>query len=173
MLYSFNSSSSISFFKSFLFIIIITFLFFSSFNISLSSFVNFLLPSNIAISKSASSIICLLLSTPIFSTMSFVSLMPAVSIRFIVIPFIIMFPSIMSRVVPSMSVTIAFSVPISLFNKLLFPTFGFPIIPMFIPSLIIFPFSDSFKILFNSSFISFMLFFNSSLVIIIASSYSG
>ena len=81
----------------------------------------------------------MLFSTPIFSTTLSVSLIPAVSIKFITIPSKVIFPSTISLVVPSISVTIAFSSSIKAFNKLLFPTFGLPIIPILIPSLIIFP----------------------------------
>ena len=66
-------------------------------------------------------------------------LIPAVSIKLQAIPFIIVVPSMVSLVVPSMSVTMAFSSSRIAFKRLLFPTFGFPIIPMVIPSLIIFP----------------------------------
>ena len=95
------------------------------------------------------SIIFKLLSTPICSTLSFVCLIPAVSIIFRVIPSKIKFPSTMSLVVPGISVTIAFSSSISEFKRLLFPTFGLPIIPTFIPSLITLLSSDFFIISYN------------------------
>ena len=66
------------------------------------------------------------------------------------------FPSTMSLVVPSMSVTIAFSSSSNLFNKDDFPTLGFPIMPTFIPSFISLPFSLSSKIFVRASFISIM-----------------
>ena len=78
-----------------------------------------------------------------------VSLIPAVSIIFRTIPSKLIVPSTISRVVPSMSVTIAFSSSNKLFNKLLLPTLGLPIIPKFIPWFIIFPSSDFFIICFN------------------------
>ena len=109
--------------KSVLFKMIIDFLAFILDNIASSSNVNGLLMSNKAIIKSLLFIISLLFSTPSFSTTLFVSLIPAVSIKFSVTPFIVMFPSTMSLVVPSISVTIALSSFISKFNKLLLPTF--------------------------------------------------
>ena len=71
--------------------------------------------------------------------------------------FNIICPSTMSLVVPSISVTIAFCSSSKLFNKLLLPTFGLPIIPTFIPSFIILPFSDSLIVFINLSFILLML----------------
>ena len=50
----------------------------------------------------------------------------------------------MSRVVPSISVTIAFSSPASLLSKEDFPAFGLPIITVLIPSLRIIPSSEEF-----------------------------
>jgi hypothetical protein len=74
-----------------------------------------------------------LFSTPIFSTISFVSRIPAVSIIFKIMPFMVIVPSTISLVVPSISVTIALFSSNSEFNKLLFPTFGLPMIPTFMP----------------------------------------
>ena len=85
-------------------------------------------------------------STPIFSISSFVSLIPAVSINFKVIPSIVTYSSIVSLVVPFVSLTIALSSFKIVFNNEDFPAFGFPIIAVFIPSLSIFPFL---KVLFN------------------------
>jgi len=82
------------------------------------------------------------------STRSFVFLIPAVSIILHTMPFRINLPSTISLVVPSISVTIAFSSSRRVFNKLLFPTFGFPIIPILIPSFINLPFSAFFIIFF-------------------------
>ena len=79
----------------------------------------------------------------------------------------------MSLVVPSMSVTIAFSSSSNLFNKDDFPTLGFPIMPTFIPSFISFPFSLSSNILDKESLIYVMFLSSSSFVYTTASSYSG
>lgn len=152
--------------------IIIDFLFSISFNMSKSSFVSGLLPSNIASKRSLVSNMLLLFSTPIFSTTFDVCLIPAVSIKFISIPFITILPSTMSLVVPSTSVTIALSSLISLFSRLLFPTFGFPTIPTFIPFLIIEPFSLS-STIFLIHFYFYYIIFSNSFVYTIASSYSG
>ena len=122
-----------------------------SFNNSISSFVKSSLLFKIKITKSDSFIIFLLFSTPIFSTILSVSLIPAVSVIFKTIPFNFIVPSTISLVVPSISVTMAFSSSNKLFNKLLFPTLGLPIIPTFIPWLISFPSSDFFIIFNNSS----------------------
>ena len=100
--------------------------------------------------KSALFIASRLLFTPILSTISFVFLIPAVSIKSSFTPLIIIVPSTISLVVPSISVTIAFSSCNKLFSRLLFPTFGLPTIAVLIPSFIIFPFSLSFIILFIS-----------------------
>ena len=59
--------------------------------------------------KSASSNAFRLRSTPIRSTMSSVSRIPAVSTNFKGTPFTFTYSSIVSRVVPAISVTIAFS----------------------------------------------------------------
>ncbi len=77
-----------------------------------------------------------LLLTPICSTRLSVSLIPAVSISFKGIPFRLMVPSTISLVVPSISVTMAFSSSKRVFKRLLLPTFGFPMIPILIPSTI-------------------------------------
>ena len=83
--------------------------------------------------------------------MSSVFLIPAVSIIFSGIPLTIKEPSTMSLVVPGTSVTIAFSSSSSEFKRLLFPTFGLPIIPTLIPSLITLLSSDFFIISSNFS----------------------
>ena len=80
-------------------------------------------------------------STPIFSTISSVSLIPAVSTIFKGIPFILTNSSITSLVVPAMSVTIALFSPNIEFNKDDFPTLGLPTITVFRPSLSILPLS--------------------------------
>ena len=61
------------------------------------------------------------------------------SIIFNGIPSITTVSSIISLVVPSIAVTIALSSCKIAFNKEDFPTFGFPIIAVFIPSFKIFP----------------------------------
>ena len=82
-------------------------------------------------------------------------------------------PSTMSLVVPGISVTIAFSSSSNEFRRLLFPTFGFPIIPTLIPSFMILLSSD-FWIMSSSFSLNFftlgriLLFVNTSI-----SSYSG
>ena len=77
--------------------------------------------------------------TPIFSTSSLAFLIPAVSIIFNGIPSICINSSIVSLVVPSISVTIAlYSFRIK-FNNDDFPLFGLPKITVEIPSLNIFP----------------------------------
>ena len=118
-------------------ITIIVFLFWQASSIFLSSSDNSSLLFNTNITRSASGIKLRLFSTPIFSTISSVSRIPAVSIIFKDTPLIVMLPSTVSLVVPSISVTIAFSVSSKQFNKLLFPTFGLPIKATLIPSLII------------------------------------
>lgn len=130
--------------KSLLFTTIILNLFLESSNNFSSSFVNFSLLFKTNKIKSDFSIISFDFSTPIFSTMSSVSLIPAVSIRFNVIPSMFNPASTMSLVVPGISVTIALSSSINLFKMLLFPTLGRPIIATFIPfvkSLLTFEFS--------------------------------
>ena len=71
--------------------------------------------------------------------MSDVSLIPAVSIKFRIIPFRFILPSTMSLVVPGIFVTIAFSSFNKVFKMLLFPTFGLPKRDTFIPSFMSFP----------------------------------
>ena len=66
----------------------------------------------------------MLFSIPNISILSLVLLYPAVSINVKGTPSIRTFASIRSRVVPSIDVTIALSIPINLLNKEDFPTFG-------------------------------------------------
>ena len=80
-----------------------------------------------------------------------VSLIPAVSVILHMIPFMIILPSTMSLVVPSISVTMAFSSSRRVFKRLLLPTFGLPIIPILIPSLISFPSSDLIIMILNNN----------------------
>ena len=102
-----------------------------------------------------------------------VSLIPAVSIMLHIMPLITIFPSTISLVVPSISVTIAFSSSRRVFRRLLFPTFGFPIIPIFIPSFINLPSDDSLMILINLFFIFKTWGYIFSDVTTSISSYSG
>ena len=101
-------------------------------------------PSTTYIIKSAFKAIFLAFSTPIFSTISSVLRIPAVSIRFKVIPPILICSSNASLVVPSISVTIALSSFARAFNRLDFPALVFPKITVLIPSRIIRPFSAFF-----------------------------
>ena len=80
-------------------------------------------------------------STPIFSTLSPVSLIPAVSTILTGIPPRFMYSSTVSLVVPGMSVTMALSSIKSRFKSELFPTLGLPRITASTPSLIILPIS--------------------------------
>ena len=164
IIFSFIPYDSISFSKTFasksiLFNNIIDFLFLANFKISISSSSSFLLLSNIAITRSDSSAIFLDLSIPICSTLSSEILIPAVSISFNGIPFILTNSSIVSLVVPANSVTIARSSFKIRFSSDDFPTFGFPIIAVLIPSFRILPllkvFANSFNLILislNSSF---------------------
>ena len=90
--------------------------------------------SSTTITSCASEIACKLRRIPICSTTSSVSRIPAVSIRFRVSPCKWICPSTISRVVPAISVTIAFSSSSSAFKRLLFPTFGLPTIAVLMPS---------------------------------------
>ena len=120
-------------------------------NISKSSSVNGFDESKTIITKSAESIDSLDFCTPIFSTISSVSLIPAVSTIFSGIPLIFTNSSITSLVVPAISVTIALFSPNIEFNSEDFPTFGLPIITVFNPSLSIFPLSaESYNFLISS-----------------------
>ena len=119
------------------------------FKISISSFVSSVELSQTKIFKSAFSEILILFSTPIFSTTSSVCLIPAVSIKFKIIPLRTTLPSTISLVVPGIEVTIAFSSSKNAFKILLLPTFGFPTNAMSIPCFI----SLLFSAFFNKSFI--------------------
>ena len=89
--------------------------------------------------RSASAAISLALDTPIFSTMSSVWRIPAVSAIFNVIPCRLIYSSSTSLVVPAISVTMALSSPRSRFSREDFPAFGLPRITVRIPSCMIFP----------------------------------
>lgn len=108
---------------------------------SLSSFSISLEESRTSKTKSAFSISCFDFFTPIFSTISSVSLIPAVSTRISGIPFIFIISSMTSLVVPGILVTIALSSFNKEFKIVDFPTFVFPTITVFIPSFIFFPLS--------------------------------
>ena len=149
ILVNLSSFSSIFEFKSDLFNKIIDFFPFIKFNISISSSSKSLELSKIAIIKSASLACFIDFSTPIFSTSSDASLIPAVSTKFNGIPLIVTNSSIVSLVVPAISVTIALSSLRIAFKSEDFPAFGFPIIAVFIPSFIIFPLSNDFSNFFN------------------------
>ena len=96
--------------------------------------------------------------------MSSVSRIPAVSIKFKLIPLYWIVPSTMSLVVPEISVTMALSSSNKAFKSEDFPTFGRPIIAILIPSLIFLPFSDSSTIFCNSSLVAFFILVNDSVV---------
>ena len=107
---------------------------------------NSLEASNNTITKSALLIASLDLFTPIDSTWSVDSLIPAVSNKWSITPFKLISPSTTSLVVPAISVTIALDSPNKAFNKDDLPTLGLPTKATLIPSLIINPFSpDSTK----------------------------
>ncbi len=140
-----SSSSLLS--RSCLFIMTMSFLSFAMSIMSMSSRSSSLERSSIRITRSAFSMDSLERSTPIFSTTSSVDLIPAVSTSLIGIPSRVRYSSIMSLVVPAMSVTIArfsFSMPL---RREDFPTFGFPMITVLSPSLYIFPASKLWIIL--------------------------
>ncbi len=137
-----------------------------------SSFSSSFDESKIIITKSASLTFSKAFSTPIFSTVSSVSLIPAVSIIFKGTPLILTYSSMVSLVVPGTSVTIArFS-----FNRKFirddFPTFGFPSITVFMPSFNIFPVSAVFMSLLSSGAKLLHKVLTLSIVIS-SSSYSG
>ena len=92
--------------------------------------------------KSALTAYSFAFSTPICSITSEVSLIPAVSIRFRIIPLRLICSSNTSLVVPAISVTIARSVPTKALSKEDLPAFGFPRITVLIPSFKIFPLSE-------------------------------
>ena len=108
-------------------------------------------------SKSASPAYFLAFSTPIFSTVSSVLRIPAVSITFKAMPSSLICSSRTSRVVPAMSVTIAFSSPDKTFKKEDLPAFGFPKITVLIPSFKNLPSLDE-EISLSVSFIRLSIF---------------
>ena len=112
-------------------------------------------------------------STPICSTMSSVSRIPAVSTNLRGTPLMLTYSSMTSRVVPSISVTMAFSSRRRLLRRLDLPTFGRPMIAVEIPSRKILPrravFSKLVRRASNSVVFSRMI----SVVASSTSSYSG
>ena len=92
---------------------------------------------------SASSSAFFAFKMPIFSIVSAALWIPAVSNKCNTMPSKFTCPSTISRVVPAISVTIAFSSPIKAFNNEDLPTLGFPTIAVLIPSLIMIAFLPS------------------------------
>ena len=78
-------------------------------------------------------------STPLASIISCVSRIPAVSINLKLMPLIFISSSMVSRVVPAISDTMALSSFNKTFNKVDLPTFGFPAITTGTPFLITLP----------------------------------
>ena len=109
--------------------------------ICMSSSSRGLLASMTNIIRSALDRAVLLFSMPIFSIMSSVSRIPAVSVITTGIFFITMLSSIISLVVPGISVTMALFSPIRTFISDDFPTLGLPTIDTERPSLMILPVS--------------------------------
>ena len=99
-------------------------------------------PSMTARMRSAFSMEALALSMPICSTRLSVSRRPAVSMRTKGTPPILMDSSMVSLVVPGMSVTMARSSWRRAFRRLDFPAFGRPTMAVLRPSLIMRPSSD-------------------------------
>ena len=110
--------------------------------ISLSLSLRGTAPSTIKRIRSADSIFSFALSTPIFSTISSVFLIPAVSISLSVTPFRFAYSSRVSLVVPSILVTIALSSPKSILSTEDLPALGLPMIAVLIPSFISRPSSE-------------------------------
>ena len=102
-------------------------------------------PSMTARMRSAFSMDARARSIPICSTLLSVSRRPAVSIRRRETPDMRTASSMVSRVVPGTSVTIARSSCRRAFSRDDFPAFGLPIIAVRSPSLIIRPSSDRFR----------------------------
>ncbi len=134
------------------------FLFLIKLKIFKSSVVTFFELSTTNKTKSASLIACLDLPTPIFSILFLVSLIPAVSIKFNVIPSIITECSIVSLVVPERFETIALSWFNNAFNNEDFPVFGLPTIATLIPFMIGKTRVELFTNLLKNKLISFSLF---------------
>ena len=124
---------------------VITFLSCISEMISLSFSSSVRVLSTTKITRSASVASFLAFSTPILSTKSTVSRIPAVSIRFNWIPPIVICSSSVSLVVPSMYVTIARSSFARALRRLDFPALVLPRITVRIPSFAILPLSHVFN----------------------------
>ena len=92
-------------------------------------------------------------STPIFSTTSDVSRIPAVSTKIKLKSPSIICSSRVSLVVPAISVTIALCLPDNALSKDDFPAFGFPTITVRIPSVKTFPLSKESAIFFTAALI--------------------
>ena len=138
----------------------------------MSSIDKSLLLSRIAITKSASLAASFDFEIPILSTSSFASWIPAVSINFNGTPSIVTNSSIVSLVVPSISVTIALSSFKIQFNKDDLPAFGLPIIAVFTPSFNNLPSSKLFSKQYKSSE-TFSNIFSISETVTSSKSYSG
>ena len=123
--------------------------------------------------KSASCRAFLERSTPICSTRSSVSRMPAVSMSLSGTPLILTYSSITSRVVPSISVTIALSSRRRLLSRLDLPTLGRPMIAVEMPSRKILPRRAVLRRLLSSASNSAVFSRISWVVISSTSSYSG
>ena len=95
--------------------------------------------------RSASPAHFIAFSIPIFSTISSVSRIPAVSVRLRITPSRLMDSSSVSLVVPAISVTIALSSPASALSRLDLPALVLPNITVLIPSFKIRPLSEVFN----------------------------
>ena len=137
-----------------------------SFHALMMSFTD-LVPSSNPITISASEIFWNVRSMPIFSMVSEVSRIPAVSMKRYIMPSIVNVSSIVSRVVPSMSLTMARSSPKMAFRSVLFPVLVSPTIATGMPCFIALPIlneSVSFTICFkavSSNLLSFVRSANS------------
>ena len=99
----------------------------------LSSSDSSLEPSNTARISCAVPMRSIIRCTPMFSTVSSVSLMPAQSANFSIISPSCTVSSTISRVVPSISVTMLFCTPVSRFISVDFPALGFPTMAVAMP----------------------------------------
>ena len=140
---------------------------------SRSSFVRLSAAFNTSKTRSDCSMAFFERSTPIFSTLSSVSLMPAVSISFNGTPDTLTYSSITSRVVPATSVTIALSSCKRWFKRLDLPTFGRPTSAVANPSRMIFPCEAVLSSCSMRCLISIAFSLSSFVVISSTSSYSG
>ena len=134
-----NSPSVTTCSRSALFRITIAFLSFKSSMISLSFSSRGIEESTTKSTRSASFAESIAFSTPIFSTTSSVSRIPAVSMIRREIPWRRIVSSRISLVVPAISVTMALSSPKRVFKREDFPALGFPTITVLMPSFTSFP----------------------------------